>query len=66
MRTSRNKEEDDDDDEEEEEEEEKKRKNRDALLKCYASHRIKKFAFLDIQSFTDLNFSVEFATSIFE
>jgi len=39
MRTSRNEKEE----EEEEEEEEKKRKTRDALLKCYASHRIKKF-----------------------
>jgi hypothetical protein len=33
MRTARN---------EKEEEEEKKRKTRDALLKCYASHRINK------------------------
>ncbi len=35
MRTSRN-------EKEEEEEEKKKRKTRDALHKCYASHRIKK------------------------
>jgi hypothetical protein len=36
MRTSRNEKEE----EEKEEEEKKKRKTRDALLKCYASHRI--------------------------
>jgi hypothetical protein len=37
MRTSRNEKREE---EEEEEEEEKKRKTRDALHKCYASHRI--------------------------